>query len=71
MDHWFEVHEEVCSFARALVAGDAIRGMDIVRFFETPWDYTEEHAAWLAAGRPDVFETEYDHHGCFIAGAGL
>lgn len=70
MDNWFEHNEEVCAFARALVNGDSIRGMDIVRFFETPWDYNEERAAWVAAGRPDAFETEYDDDGHFVAGEG-
>lgn len=68
---WFEVHEEVCAFARALVKGDSVRGMDIVRYFETPWDFNVEHDAWIAAGRPDLFETEYDHNGHFVQGLSL
>lgn len=53
---WFESHDELLAFARALVAGVMWSADELLAYLEKPWKWTEEHAAWIAAGRPAEFD---------------
>lgn len=50
---WFTDHAELVAFAAALNSAGAFSDTgDVVRFFEKPWKWTEEHTRWVDVGRP-------------------
>lgn len=52
-DWWRDPHE-VIKFARVLVEADQLGGCQhtVISFFETPWNWDNEHRMWCEAGRP-------------------
>lgn len=53
-DVWFANHAEVCALARVLARSSMLATTALaIDFFEKPWKWTDEHASWVAAGRPD------------------
>ena len=52
---WCEDHGELVAFARALAESGELDGArGAISYFEKPWKWTDEHARWVAAGRPDA-----------------
>lgn len=52
---WFEDQAVVIAFARILVDSQGtLTADDVIRYFEKPWKWTDEHARWVAMGSPDV-----------------
>lgn len=51
---WYEGREELFAFAEAVHAAQCLEAGDLFYLLRKPWKWTEEHAAWVAAGRPDV-----------------
>jgi hypothetical protein len=62
---WYASHDELVSFASLLVElyalGPDNSAADLLRYFEKPWQWTNEHARWVALGRPgaDDVSAEY------------
>lgn len=49
---WTTNHTEVCAFARALARAGAFDDfLAVVRYFESPADWTAEHARWVRLDR--------------------
>ena len=61
--HWYKDHDEFTDFARALVAANAINAETLLDYMERPWRWAEEHAAWVAAGRPAIAPVISDEKG--------
>lgn len=51
---WWSNPQEVIRFARVLIDADQLGGCQhrVVAFFESPWDWGDEHQIWCDAGRP-------------------
>lgn len=50
---WYADHDEVVTFARALVDANVITTVDeSLYYFEKPWKWTAEHDAWAQCGKP-------------------
>lgn len=57
---WFDDHDEVLAFARALDEGDGFTSTgDVLYYFEKPWKWTEDRDAWINQGEPDAFDPEW------------
>lgn len=56
---WYEDRAELVAFARAMAEGDdEWTAARVLYLFEKPWKWSDEHAAWVAAGRPNTFDQE-------------
>lgn len=48
---WFENQDEVFAFAHRMVDAEAWDAKELLYYFEKPWKWDVEHAAWVAGGR--------------------
>jgi hypothetical protein len=60
---WYTDYPEVLAFARVLVDSDYFSDDEtslgsLLYYFSKPYKWEGEHAAWVAAGRPDAFDFE-------------
>lgn len=55
---WFDDRAEIVAFGRAVLEELQTEwsASDALYLFEKPWKWTDEHRAWVAAGRPDRFD---------------
>ena len=56
MGEWYEDRGELFAFARAMVAGNDWSASTLLELLEKPWKWSDERAAWVAAGRPEEME---------------
>jgi hypothetical protein len=60
---WWTDQAEVQSFAQVLADAGSFDGRstketigNVLHYFEKPWNWSAERAAWIAAGRPEEFD---------------
>jgi len=56
IDTWFENHNDLITFARALDYDNYFESVDVIDFFEEPYKWTHEFRVWESFGKPDPSE---------------
>ena len=51
---WSENYDEVLAYADFMVStGRLITAANALYYFQKPWKWTDQHAAWVSQGRPE------------------